>query len=382
MPFHLLLKSNLNQQKKKGIYRELSCYPNLVDLTSNDYLGLSRSREFKKSLENSFNQISQLGSTGSRLLSGHSTYAQEVEKKIAEYHGMEDALVFNSGYTANLGLLSSLATAQDRIVYDIRIHASIHDGIRLSKATSFPFRHNDVAHLKQRLARPHNGNTFVCIESIYSLHGSVAPLQAICELCNEYSAYLIVDEAHALGILGEQGEGLVSSLGLQNSVAATVYTFGKALGIHGAAVAGQSVLKDYLINFCRPFIYTTAPSHHTFLLIDLAYQYNQAATSQRKHLQDLTLYFRRVASTLGLSISEENSTTPIQSICVPGHVMVRTLASKLQEHGFDVRPIVSPSVQKNKELLRICLHAFNTKKEVDAFLLKLHEIRKDICVSL
>lgn len=125
----------------------------------------------------------------------------------------------------------------------------------MSKAIKIPFRHNDIHHLEKRLSQPFPGNTFVCIESIYSLHGSVAPLAAICELCKHYGAYLIVDEAHALGIAGNQGEGYVSFLGLQNDVKATVYTFGKALGMHGAAVAGSTLLKEYLINFCRSFIY-------------------------------------------------------------------------------------------------------------------------------
>ncbi|WP_100934101.1 aminotransferase class I/II-fold pyridoxal phosphate-dependent enzyme [Candidatus Chlamydia corallus] len=364
----------LAECKSKHTHRSLTLNSHLIDFTSNDYLGFASSPELRKEYGTKLREIEFLGATGSRLLTGHSRLCQRIEEQIAAYHGFESCLIFNTGYTANLGLLYALATYQDRILHDLYIHASIYDGTRLSKAQSFPFNHNDLHHLEKRLAIPHPGRTFVCVESVYSLHGSVAPLKAISELCEKYSAYLIVDEAHAIGVFGEQGEGLVSALGLQDKVLATVYTFGKALGTHGAAVAGSSILKDYLINFCRPFIYTTAQPPHALTAIELAYEHNKRASNQRNHLAELIHHFRSGAQKLGIQLMKDNETTPIQSICVSGSNLARLTALQIQKSGYDVRPIVSPTVKQKEELLRICLHAFNTKNETDLFLHTLEQI--------
>ncbi|ACZ32945.1 8-amino-7-oxononanoate synthase [Chlamydia pneumoniae LPCoLN] len=364
----------LARRKSKHTYRSLSLNSHLIDFTSNDYLGFASSPELRKEYITKLHAIESLGATGSRLLTGHSQLCQRIEEQLAAYHNFESCLIFNTGYTANLGLLYALATDQDRILHDLYIHASIYDGIRLSKAQSFPFNHNDLNHLEKRLASSHLGRTFVCVESVYSLHGSVAPLQAISELCERYSAYLIVDEAHAVGVFGDQGEGLVSALGLQDKVLATVYTFGKALGTHGAAIAGSSILKDYLINFCRPFIYTTAQPPHALTAIELAYEHNQRAFNQREHLSALIHHFREKAQNLGLQLMKDNTTTPIQSICVSGSHRARQAALQIQNSGYDVRPIVSPTVKQREELLRICLHAFNTKNEIDHLLHTLEQI--------
>ncbi|QVE49247.1 pyridoxal phosphate-dependent aminotransferase family protein [Chlamydia crocodili] len=380
MPICDLLTERLEKQKYRNTYRTLKTTSATIDFTSNDYLGFARSLELKQAFSNTLDHAYSLGSTGSRLLTGQSLLADHVEQYIAAYHHRESALIFNSGYTANLGLISALASQDDRVIHDVYIHASIHDGIRLSKAQSIPFRHNDIEHLEKRLSQPHCGQTFVCVESVYSLHGSVSPLKTICELCKKYSAHLIVDEAHSIGVFGDKGEGLVSTLGLQNDVAATVYTFGKALGIHGAAVVGSSLLKDYLINFSRPFIYTTALPPHAFTMIHLAYQYNENATISRENLQELIAHFRENARSMQLPILQDNANTPIQSLCIPGSTQVRNAANKLQNSGFDVRPIVSPTVKQKEELLRICLHAFNTKSEITEFLNKLYEIQESLCI--
>ncbi|WP_349821494.1 pyridoxal phosphate-dependent aminotransferase family protein [Chlamydia abortus] len=380
MPICDLLEQRLEKQKQKKIHRTLKTVSASIDFTSNDYLGFAKSLELKQRFSHAWDCMHSLGSTGSRLLTGQSLLIDRVEHDIADYHHMESALVFNSGYMANLGLISALVSKEDRVIYDIYIHASIHDGIRLAQAQGIPFRHNDMQHLEKRLSQPHGGQTFVCVESVYSLHGSVSPLKTICALCKKYSAHLLVDEAHALGVFGNIGEGFVTSLGLQNDVSATVYTFGKALGIHGAAVAGKALLKDYLINFSRPFIYTTALPPHAFALIQLAYQYNEKAHVLRENLQQLISYFRAKAQDMGLPMFKDNSKTPIQSLCIPGSTQVREAAKTLQDFGFDVRPIVSPTVKQKEELLRICLHSFNTQSEITEFLNKLYEVQKGLCI--
>ncbi|WP_348662920.1 aminotransferase class I/II-fold pyridoxal phosphate-dependent enzyme [Chlamydia vaughanii] len=379
MSIYNLLEERLEQQKSKGIYRTLKITPDKIDFTSNDYLGFSKSLQLKSKSNFAFDHSLSLGSTGSRLLTGQSSLAEEVEQQIAAYHNTESALIFNSGYTANLGLISALASHEDRVIHDLYIHASIYDGIRLSKAQGIPFRHNNMQHLEKRLSQPHSGKTFVCVESVYSLHGSLAPLKTLCKLCKQYGAHLIVDEAHAIGVFGKKGEGQVASLGLQDDVMATVYTFGKALGIHGAAIAGREVLKKYLINFCRPFIYTTALPPHAFKMISLAYQHNEESASLRDKLHYLIGYFRENSFGM-IPLFQDNAKTPIQSLCISGSKNVRTAAYKLQEAGFDVRPIVSPTVKQKEELLRICLHAFNTEKELSDLLNQLYKIHKDICI--
>lgn len=204
-----------------------------------------------------------LGSTGSRLLTGHYELLETLEDKIAEFHQGEAALVFNAGYNANLGLLSAIPRRSDVILYDELVHASIHDGIRLSPARSSVFAHNNTSALEQ-LLQEHQGKTiFVLVESIYSMDGDAAPLKTIQALCQKYQAYLVVDEAHSTGICGHYGEGLCVETGIHKEVFARIYTFGKAMGGHGAAVVGSKVLKDYLLNYARPLIYTTALSPHS-----------------------------------------------------------------------------------------------------------------------
>ncbi|ANH78835.1 aminotransferase class I/II-fold pyridoxal phosphate-dependent enzyme [Candidatus Chlamydia sanziniae] len=365
MQFQSFLIDALEKRRTLNTLRSLTTTHHLIDFTSNDYLGFASSPALQTDILNAFMSTrTTVGATGSRLLTGHSQQYEDLEQKIADYHGMESSLIFNTGYTANLGLLYALATPQDRVLHDIHIHASIYDGIRLSKAKSFPFKHNNMQHLQQRLAVPYSGRTFVCVESVYSLHGSLAPLDTICELCETYSAALIVDEAHAVGVFGEQGEGLVSSLGLQDRVLATLYTFSKALGTHGAAIAGSALLKEYLINFCRPFIYTTAQPAHALTAIDIAYTHNKRASSHRKYLTHLIDYFRKQACDQHIQLLKDNAATPIQSICVCGSARVRNIANKLQQEGYNVRPIVSPTVKQKQELLRICLHTFNTETEI------------------
>jgi 8-amino-7-oxononanoate synthase len=198
------------------------------------------------------------GSTGSRLISGNSKQAEATEAFLADFHQAEAALIFNSGYDANVGLFSALGNRHALILYDELVHASIHDGLRLSLAKKIKFRHNDVAHLQQLLTRHQAETVYIAVESVYSMDGDQAPLKALAELAELCGAGLVVDEAHATGVYGEKGEGLVVADGLAHRVYARVHTFGKAIGLQGAVVVGTNVLKNYLINFSRSFIYSTA----------------------------------------------------------------------------------------------------------------------------
>ncbi|GAA4318068.1 8-amino-7-oxononanoate synthase [Compostibacter hankyongensis] len=343
-----------------------------VDFCSNDYLGLARDMTFQETIADAVSRHGlSHGSGGSRLLAGNYALAEETEAQIAQFHQAEAALVFNSGYDANVGLFSSLPHRGDIVLYDRLIHASIRDGIRLSPARAFAFAHNDAAHLEQRLKKL-SGRVFVAVESIYSMDGDRAPLEAIAEVCGRYGAHLIVDEAHATGVVGDKGEGLVQQLGLQERCLARVHTFGKALGVHGAAVTGSRSLRYYLLNFARSFIYTTALPPAAMAGVQLAYNRFPEMRTEREQLSRLMAQFDRAA----LPCAHRGALTPIQGIIVPGNAAVKRLATALQSTGMDVRPVLSPTVPAGSERLRVVLHSFNTLAEVERLTATLQQYLK------
>jgi 8-amino-7-oxononanoate synthase len=248
-------------------------------------------------------------------------------------------------------------------VYDALIHASLRDGIRLSHAQSFSFDHNDVEDLRKKL-RSATGHIFVVTESVFSMDGDLAPLPRIAELCTRYEAALIVDEAHATGVVGSQGEGLVQQLGLQDACFARIHTFGKACGAHGAIVLGSETLRCYLINFCRPFMYTTALPPSCVAAIEAAYQIFPFMDAERLHLEHLVTQFQSAVLPFRMLASR----TPVQGIVIPGNQEVKEAASQLQQKGWDIRPILYPTVPRGEERLRIVLHAFNTADELQELL--------------
>ena len=240
------LESALNKRREENAFRSLKTSEGMVDFCSNDYLGFSKKIEIVDQM---------VGSTGSRLISGNHSIHEVVECEIAAFHGMDSALIFNSGYDANLGFFSTVPQKGDTVVYDQLCHASIRDGLRLGVARSFSFNHNCVDDLRSNVAQT-EGRIFVVVESVYSMDGDKAPLVEIAKLCDEVGAYLVVDEAHGTGVFGLKGEGLCQEQEVKPY--AKIHTFGKALGCHGAAIVGDETLRNYLINYARPFIYTTA----------------------------------------------------------------------------------------------------------------------------
>lgn len=357
-------QSALELRKSQGLYRDLKDNSHLVDFSSNDYLGLARNEELVARIEEKCRLArirNKLGSTGSRLITGSHSYFKQTEEQIAAIHEAESALIFNSGYTANLGVFSALPQKGDTVLYDELSHASIKDGIRLGLADRFPFLHNDMDSLESKL-RKANGQIFVAVESVYSMDGDFAPLKELVVLCQKYHAVLVVDEAHSTGIFGEAGAGLVCSLGLQEQIGVRVHTFGKAMGCHGAAVVGSKSLAPYLINFARPFIYTTSMSLHSVISISEAYHF---LAKEGKQLQEgLRNNIQLLNQLLEATHSKITSESAIHAFLVPGNENVRRVASELQTGGFDLRPIVSPTVKKGAERLRICLHAYNTEAEI------------------
>jgi len=333
----------------------------LVDFCSNDYLGFARSAGYKKLLDEEIkaNDEKPIGSTGSRLLSGNSSYIENLEKEIALYHDAEAGLIYNSGYDANVGLFSCLLQKGDTIIMDELGHASIIDGARMSFANRYTFRHNDLQSLKEKLKHA-KGNCYVAIESVYSMDGDNPPLIEIADLTEKYNAQLIVDEAHAIGMYKK---GLICETGLESKVFARVATFGKALGCHGAIVLGSNLLREYLINFSRSFIYTTAPSFHQFAAIKMAYKLLPGASEEIEKLKDNISLFKSLLSN-NKKINLIPSDSAIQCLIFGSNEKTRAVAQQLQNTGLDVRPILSPTVAKGLERLRICLHSFNTVEEI------------------
>jgi len=353
------LEKKLGERKSLNALRSLTLPKGKIDFCSNDYLGIVKNRLLVTSNQQPATNIT--GSTGSRLLAGNYQLVEETEATIAAFHASEAALIFNSGYDANIGVLASVPQRGDTIIYDALSHASIRDGIRLSFAQSFPFIHNDLDDLEKKLAQA-TGNIFVVTESVFSMDGDTCPLQEIIALCDNFKAHLILDEAHATGVIGDRGEGLAQYLHMHASIFCRVHTFGKACGCHGAVVLGSNRLREYLINFARSFIYSTSLPPHAVEVIKASYALFPAMNEQRHHLNQLVSLFQSAFMPYQKLISN----TPIQAVLVPGNEAVKAVANTLQQKGFDVRPILYPTVPKEKERLRIVLHSFNTVGEVEA----------------
>jgi len=357
------IAKRLKERRESGAYRQLKPENTLVDFCSNDYLGFGRLAELKQKIDAELANQNEIrnGSTGSRLISGNYTYTQDLEKQIATYHDVEAALLFNSGYDANVGLLSSLPQRGDTIITDELIHASAIDGARLSHANRYSFKHNDLANLEAKLKNA-TGACYVMVESVYSMDGDSPPLADILSLTEKYGANLIVDEAHALGLYPK---GLTEALNLADCVFARLFTFGKAMGCHGAVIVGNNNLREYLINFSRSFIYTTAAPIHQLAAIKMAYeQLPQAADAVHKLKSNINLFKNGYQGNASYPLI--NSDTAIQCIVLKSNERTRQVAEMVQKNGFDVRPILSPTVLAGSERIRICLHAFNTNEEISA----------------
>lgn len=357
----------LQQRKDNHLYRQLAVNQNLIDFSSNDYLGLSRSAFIRQQVENDYKNYSfqKSGATGSRLLNGNSELYQEVEELLAKTHHAEAALLFNSGFDANVGLISTVIRPDDIIFYDELVHTSIHQGMVLSTAKLVSFRHNNYEDLEEKLKYKTTSQVgFIITESLFSMEGDKSNLQKLAELASTYEVELIVDEAHATGLFGSNGSGLCNEAGTEGKCFARIYTFGKAIGSHGAVVVGSKSLKEYLINFSKNFIYSTGLETHNLLCVKHSYLYLQNIINQLISINKLNEYFQLKFKAVKNAF-DICGYGPIYGIIVPDNKKCKDLAIYLQNHKFDVRAILSPTVPKGTERLRIILHSFNTIDEID-----------------
>lgn len=370
--FPTTLQDKLQQRKAANALRQLPVQGSLIDFSSNDYLGYASSAVLFDATHTYLNEknIKKNGATGSRLISGNHNLYTEAEHLLADFHQSESALIFNSGYDANIGFFSSVPQKGDVMIYDEYIHASIRDGIRLGNAKAYKYRHNDLEHL-QKLITAHkndNGEVYIVTESVFSMDGDSPDLKALVELSKKYNCNLVIDEAHALGVFGNRGQGLVQSLNLHEKVFARIMTFGKGLGCHGAAVLGSVQLREYLVNFVRSFIYTTGLPPHSLAAILTAYRLLEKDADTREALQANIAFFKAEAKKLNIATHFILSNSAIHCVVIPGNESVKQVSATMQEQDFSVKAILSPTVPAGQERLRFCLHSYTTKEQIKSVL--------------
>jgi len=369
------LYKSLIEKQKKGMLKKLSVNFPKIDFCSNDYLGFSRSGFLTEKLKGSHFESSQYGASGSRVVTGNTQFIIEAEKQIAMFHHAESALIFNSGYIANIGLLSCVAQKEDLVLFDELVHDSMMDGIKLGEGKHYRFRHNDLKSLKESIQKQQSSfrNIFIVVESVYSLDGDLAPLLEISEMIKEMDdVFLIVDEAHAIGVFGTQGRGLCNALGIENKCFARIYTYGKAMGCQGGVIVGSEILRNYLVNFSRPFIYTTALPNQCIDAILHAYQL-LIETDQKDLLQNNIAYFYSKCSGIKNMIRSQSA---IHSLITGSDEAAERLQCEMEHRNIHVKIVKSPLVKEGNERLRFSIHAYNTRHEIDLLLSAIKDFTK------
>lgn len=363
------LRQKLADRKTAHALRALRQFPALIDFSSNDYLGFSGNIRIANAVNNYLLSGGETGSGGSRLLTGNHPKLVEAEEYIAKFHHAEAALFFGSGYEANSGLIATVCHRHDTIIYDELCHASLREGIRASGAKAISFAHNDLHDLQDKLQHV-AGNKWVITESVFSMDGDICPLLDLVTISRSNGAMIILDEAHATGVIGKKGEGLAQSCQVQDQIFARVHTFGKAIGVQGAVVMGSRELRSALVNFCRPFIYTTAPSPMLAVAAAAAYSLLDGPCDEWQKLQELIHFADELQDVI------KGEGTAIRQVMIPGNEAVRAAAEQIQHAGFLVLPVLSPTVPAGSERIRICLHAYNTKEELTALTELIKTIRQ------
>jgi 8-amino-7-oxononanoate synthase len=336
-----------------------------VDLSSNDYLNLATHPLLSEKLMDGIAREG-CGSTGSRLLRGERGCFDAVERRFARFKSVDRALFFGSGYLANIGVLTTLPESGDLILSDERNHASLIDGMRLSRARTIVFPHNDVNAVARLLDDGSSGAVrFLAIESLFSMDGDLAPLADYAALCQSTGAVLVVDEAHAVGIYGHRGSGLIEAAGVGSAVCVSINTGGKALGVSGAFVAGPAWAIDYLGQRARPFIFSTAPPPALADALDASLTIIEAEPERRERLTARSTYLRARLAAAGVDVPAGSS--QIVPIILGDNARATAVAAAVQNEGFDVRAIRPPSVPDGTARLRISVNAGLSTSTLDAF---------------
>lgn len=370
-PLHKALETQLERRRRNGSLRALrrrSIQSDLHEFSSNDYLDLAKSPILRALFSRYLEAEENLASTGSRLLSGNSQLANDIEATAKEYWQCEETLLCASGYEANVSIFNTIPQIGDTVIYDELIHASVHVGLKTSRATrKLMFRHNDINHLRQILRREHCSheahNVFVAVETVYSMDGDIAPLQKVIQAirCECPQARVILDEAHATGVFGSRGRGLAWSLNLQlvPEILLRLHTLGKGAGGTGAIIICDHLIKQYLLNYAKGLIYSTFMSMPALALARASIGLLQSGQTER--LQDaLWSRVEFLQSKLPKQLQNGNLVlptrfdSPIIPIMTPSAV---ELSVFLEHRGFRVMPVRYPTVPRGQERVRICLRA-------------------------
>jgi 8-amino-7-oxononanoate synthase len=373
-----LLLQNLEKRKQNNLYRtritvDSGCSENLSvkgrslhNFCSNDYLGLADNQ----TIANAFKQGIEtygVGSGASHLISGHSKAHHELEEQLAEFTGRPKALLFSSGYMANMGVIGALVGRSDLVLEDYLNHASLLDGGLLSRAKFKRYKHRNAEDLQQKLAISNAPRKLIVTDGVFSMDGDLAPLADLAPVAEKNNAWLMVDDAHGFGVLGKTGAGLVEQLNLgMDEVPVLMGTLGKAFGTYGAFVAGSEALIETLVQFSRSYIYTTAPPPAVAVATQASLKLVKSEQWRRDKLSQLIKRFRQGAEQIGLNLLA--SSTPIQPILVGSDEKLLNINNNLIEQGFMVGAIRPPTVPEGTGRLRVTLCANHSEQQVDALL--------------
>ncbi len=360
---HEAHKRSLDALSRRRRLRALSPRRGL-DFSSNDYLGLAESDVLKDAANAALARGVPLGSGGSRLLRGNHPEHEVLEQEAARYFGSESALFFGGGFAANTALFATLPQRGDLIVHDELIHASVHDGMTMSRAEYRPFAHNDADAAADTIAAWRRGGgtgrAWIAVESLYSMDGDLAPLAALADVAQRHDAMLVIDEAHATGVLGAEGRGLSAALEGRHNIIA-LHTCGKALGVSGALITLPKVLRDYMVNRARPFIYATAPSPLIAATVRAALK---IVTGEPLRRERLAGHVAHASSLLRQHCEMTPTGTHIMPVIVKRDERALQIAEALQDAGFDVRAVRPPTVPEGTARLRISLTLNVTQDDI------------------
>jgi len=336
---------------------------------SNDYLGISRSERFKEVVLEVLEKWGA-GAPSSRSIAGSFLIHRELEEELSRFKGSERALLFSTGYMANMGILTTLVGEGDLILSDQFNHASIIDGARLSRAEVWVYKHKDMDHLEDLLKRSNHRRKLIVSDGVFSMEGDIAPLRELKELSDKYGAILVIDDAHGTGVLGKEGRGIAEHFGLLGQIDVQMGTLGKALGIMGAFVAGEAVLVEYLLNRARTFMYTTSLPPVVVGMAKEALRILKEEPWRREKLWENTRLFREGAKRLGFRVLGE---TPIVPIVIGDDELTMRFSAALFEMGIYVQGIRPPTVPPGTSRLRFSISALHSKSDIERALFALKE---------
>ncbi|AKI92148.1 glycine C-acetyltransferase [Bacillus subtilis] len=382
------LKAELDRMKENHTWQDIKQlesmqgpsvtvnHQKVIQLSSNNYLGFTSHPRLINAAQEAVQQYG--AGTGSvRTIAGTFTIHQELEKKLAAFKKTEAALVFQSGFTTNQGVLSSILSKEDIVISDELNHASIIDGIRLTKADKKVYQHVNMSDLERVLRKSMNYRMrLIVTDGVFSMDGNIAPLPDIVELAEKYDAFVMVDDAHASGVLGENGRGTVNHFGLDGRVHIQVGTLSKAIGVLGGYAAGSKVLIDYLRHKGRPFLFSTS---HPPAVTAACMEAIDVLLEEPEHMERLwenTAYFKAMLVKMGLTLTE--SQTPILPILIGDEGVAKQFSDQLLSHGVFAQSIVFPTVAKGKARIRTIITAEHTKDELDQALDVIEKTAKEL----